>query len=332
MPRIAITRALPSEAVARLEQAGAVASSPHPERRLARDELLRHVAGADALVTMLYDTVDGELMDAAGDGLRVIANVAVGYDNIDVEAARSRGIAVANTPGVLTDATADLAFGLLLSVTRRLGEGERLIRRGDAWRWELDFMLGSGLQGQTIGIVGFGEIGRAVARRARAFGMEVAYSSRRPASEAVEQELGARLLELDHLLADAKVVSLHCPLTPATRHLIDAPALARMRPDAYLVNTARGPVVDEQALVRALEAGEIAGAALDVFEREPEVEAGLSALENVVLAPHLGSATHETRAAMAALAAENVAAVLSGTPPPSLVEPAPVARGDRAGD
>lgn len=332
MPRIAITRALPSGAVARLEQAGTVAFSPHPERRLGRDELLQHVAGADALVTMLYDTVDGELMDAAGDGLRVIANVAVGYDNIDVEAARSRGIAVANTPGVLTDATADLAFGLLLSVTRRLGEGERLIRRGDAWRWELDFMLGSGLQGHTIGIVGFGGIGRAVARRARAFGMDVVYSSRRPAPETVEQELGARLLELGELLAEAKVVSLHCPLTPATRHLIDAPALARMRPDAYLVNTARGPVVNEQALVRALEAGEIAGAALDVFEREPEVEAGLLALENVVLAPHLGSATHETRAAMAALAAESVAAVLAGTQPPSLVEPDPVGRGDRAGE
>ena len=323
MPRIAITRALPSDAVGRLGQAGTVSHSPHPERRLTRDELLRHAEGADALVTMLYDSVDGELMDAAGEGLRVIANVAVGYDNIDVEAARERGIAVANTPGVLTDATADLAFGLLLAATRRLGEGERLIRRGDTWRWELDFMLGSSLQGQTIGIVGLGEIGRAVAHRARAFGMDVAYFSRRPAPASVVQELGARLMELDQLLADAKVVSLHCPLTSETRHLIDAAALSRMRSDAYLVNTARGPVVDERALVEALEGGEIAGAALDGFEREPEAEAGLLALENVVLAPHLGSATHETRAAMAALAAENVAAVLGGTPAPSLVEPAP---------
>ena len=302
-----------------LSGAGEIVASPHPERRMTRDELLAHVPGAHAIVSMLYDRIDAEVMDAAGPGLKVVANVAVGYDNIDVAAARDRGVAVGNTPGVLTDATADLAFGLLLTVTRRLGEGERLLRRREAWRWELDFMLGSAIQGELLGIVGLGEIGQAMARRARAFGMEIAYAGRRPAPPAIERDLGARRMPLDRLLAEARVVSLHCPLTAETRHLIDAAALAAMRDDAYLVNTARGPIVDEGALVEALRHGRIAGAALDVFEREPDVEEGLLSLENVALAPHLGSATSETRAAMAMRAAENVAAVLGGRPAPSLV-------------
>jgi lactate dehydrogenase-like 2-hydroxyacid dehydrogenase len=271
------------------------------------------VAGAHALVTLLHDRVDGELLDAAGPQLRCVANVAVGYDNIDVAAARRRGVTVTNTPGVLTDATADLAIALILGVTRRLGEGERLLRTGTPWSWEMFFLLGRGLAGKTLGIIGLGAIGRATARRARAFGMEVAYAGRRRAAEEVERELGgARYLSLEELLGSADVVSIHCPLTPETHHLLNAERLTHMRPEAYLINTARGPIVDEAALVEALRAGGIAGAALDVFEHEPELHPGLRELDNVFLAPHLGSATIETRTAMAVLAARNVGAVLSG--------------------
>ena len=217
-----------------------------------------------------------------------------------------------NTPGVLTDATADLAIALLLAITRRLGEAERLIRSGEPWAWSIDFMLGRGLRGKTLGIVGYGEIGRAVAARARAFGLEVVYTKRSRGDEPGQVELG-------ELLARSHVVSLHCPLTPETRHLIDADALAAMRDDAYLINTARGPVVDEPALAAALRDGVIAGAGLDVFEHEPEVHPDLLGLENVVLIPHLGSATVETRTAMAELAAANVVAVLAGDDPPTPV-------------
>ncbi len=224
-----------------------------------------------------------------------------------------------NTPGVLTEATADLAFALILMATRRLGEGERLIRAQTPWSWSMFFMLGSGIQGKTLGIVGLGKIGQATARRARAFGMEIAYSGRRRASTEVEAELGARFLSFEELLGAADVVSLHCPLSAETRHLIDAAALDRMKPTAFLVNTTRGPVVDEAALAAALRGGAIAGAGLDVFEREPEVHPDLLGLENVVLIPHLGSATVETRTAMGVLAARNVVAVLAGEAPLSPV-------------
>jgi lactate dehydrogenase-like 2-hydroxyacid dehydrogenase len=223
----------------------------------------------------------------------------------------ARGISVTNTPGVLTEATADLTFGLILGLTRRLGEGERLIRAGKPWSFHLGFLLGSGLQGKTLGIVGYGQIGQAVARRAQAFGMDVVHSGRSTKDG----------LALPELLGRADVVSLHCPLTAETHHLIDAAALRAMKPGAYLINTTRGPVVDESALADALEAGEIAGAALDVFEREPDVEQRLLRLENVVLTPHLGSATVETRTAMAVLAAKNVVAVLTGNPPLTAVLP-----------
>jgi glyoxylate reductase len=246
--------------------------------------------------------------------------VAVGYDNVDVEAAAARGVVVTNTPGVLTDATADLAMGLLLAVTRRLGEGERLLRAGTPWGWAMDFMLGSGLQGKTLGVVGLGAIGQATARRARAFGMDIAYTTRSRADAEVEAALGgARWMGLEELLGAADVVSLHCPLTAETHHLIDADALRAMQPTAYLVNTARGPVVDEAALVEALRARVIAGAALDVFEHEPAVDPGLLDLDNVVIAPHLGSATVETRTAMAMLAARNALAVLAGEEAPTPV-------------
>lgn len=312
VPRIVVTRDLPAPAIEALRATGADVWVSAEDRALTADELHAAVRGADAVVTMLHDRVDDAFLDAAGDGLRVVANVAVGYDNVDLDAARARGVTITNTPGVLTDATADLAMALLLAVTRRVGEGERLLRRREPWAWAIDFMLGRGLRGKTLGIVGYGEIGRAVAARARAFGMEVVYTKRSPGPDPGQVE-EAELLERAH------VISLHCPLTPETRHLIDADALARMRADAYLINTARGPVVDEGALVDALRDGAIAGAGLDVFEREPEVHPGLLELENVVLVPHLGSATVETRTAMAELAAANVVAVLAGDPPPTQV-------------
>jgi glyoxylate reductase len=320
-PRIVVTRRLPDEALELLGEASDMWLSPH-DRPLTEDELHQAVAGADAVLTMLHDRVDGPFLGAAGQQLRCVANVAVGYDNVDVDAARERGVTVTNTPGVLTDATADLAMALILMATRRLGEGERVVRTGEPWAWDMFFLLGTGLQGKTLGVIGLGAIGQATARRARAFGMEIVYHGRRRAPEEVEAELGgARLLELDELLAVADVVSIHSPLTPETHHMIDVRRLELMRPDAYLVNTARGPIVDEAALVQALRDRQIKGAGLDVFEREPEVHPGLLELDNAVLVPHLGSATIETRTAMAMLAAENAIAVVRGEAPATPVEP-----------
>jgi glyoxylate reductase len=300
--RIVVTRALPGPALDVLRTAGDVWVSPD-DRPLTSAELADRVRDADAIVCMLHDRIDAALLDAAGDRLRVVANVAVGYDNIDVAACADRGVIVTNTPDVLVDATADLTMALLLGVTRRVLEGDRLLRARTEWAWSMTFMLGTGLQGRRLGLVGHGRIARAVARRASAFGMEVVFSARTSG------------LPLDELLATADVVSLHCPLTPQTRHLIDAAALRRMRPSAYLINTARGPVVDEAALADALEAGALAGAGLDVFEHEPQVEERLLALDNVLLTPHLGSATGQTREAMAVLAARNAVAVLTGAGP-----------------
>ncbi|KZB81351.1 2-hydroxyacid dehydrogenase [Amycolatopsis regifaucium] len=317
---IAVTRWIPDEALKVLADIGEVKLS-RAERPLTPDELREFVQGAAAIVGMLHDRIDGEVAEAAGPALKVVANVAVGYDNIDVPALAERGVTVTNTPGVLTDATADLAFGLILAVTRRLGEGERLLRSRTPWSFHLGFLLGSGLQDKTLGIVGLGQIGQAVARRALGFGMRIVYSGRSRAAEEVERTLGAKYVSFDELLKSADVVSLHCPLTPETRHLIDADALKTMKPGACLINTTRGPVVHEAALADALEAGEIAGAGLDVFEAEPEVEPRLLDRENVVLTPHLGSATVETRTAMAVLAAENVASVLTGGNPLTEVRP-----------
>jgi glyoxylate reductase len=232
-----------------------------------------------------------------------------------VDACTRRGITVTNTPGVLTDATADLAMGLLLMVTRRLGEGERLIRSETPWKWGMFMMLGSGLQGRQLGIIGMGGIGQALALRARAFGMSIVYHNRNAVDSKIEQALDARRCDLDELLATSDVVSLNCPYSEDTHHLIDAEAMRTMRNDAVLVNTARGPIVDEAALVEALSTGVIGAAALDVFEHEPEVHPGLLGLDNVVLVPHLGSATVETRTAMATLAARNVVGFYDGTGP-----------------
>jgi glyoxylate reductase len=316
VPIFAVTAALPGRAPQMLAAAGEVRSRADTER-LERGELLKLVAGVDVAVTMLYDRVDDELLDAAGPGLRGICNVAVGFDNVDLAACARRGIVVTNTPGVLDDATADIAFGLILAATRRLGEGERLIRAGKPWEWGMGFMLGHDLRGARLGIVGLGGIGSRVAHRARAFGMEIAYSSRNESPHAADLE--ATRLDLDELLATSDVVSLHTPLTPATRHLIAARELALMKPTATLVNTARGAVVDEAALAEALRDGVITAAGLDVFENEPQVHPGLLELENVVLVPHLGSATVETRAAMAELAATNAIAIAGGDPPPNPV-------------
>ena len=309
LPRVVVTGRIPEPGLDLLREVADVWAWTSDEviPTEIRDEQL---ATADYAVTLLTDRVDQAFLDAA-PRLTMVANVAVGYNNIDVEACRARGVTVTNTPGVLTDATADLAMGLILMVTRRLGEGERLIRSGAPWEWGMFMMLGTGLQGRRLGIVGMGGIGTALADRARAFGMEIAFHNRRDVDTDVAERLGATRLPLDELLATSDIVSLNCPYTPETHHLIDRAALESMRAEAFLVNTARGPIVDEAALVDALEAGQIAGAALDVFEAEPEVHPGLLDRDDVVLVPHLGSATVETRGAMAALAAENVEAFLA---------------------
>ncbi|HEX6667104.1 MAG TPA: D-glycerate dehydrogenase [Solirubrobacterales bacterium] len=321
VPRFVVTGRIPGPAVEMLRDAGEVEVA-ETDTPLPRDELLPLVAGADALLTLLHTKVDDELLDAAGSGLRCVANVAVGYDNVDVAAAASRGVAVTNTPGVLDDATADLTLALILSAARRLGEGERTIRSGAPWAWSMSFMLGHDLRDKQLGIVGLGAIGRRVAERARAFGMRIAYSGRSAADPEVAAALEAERLGLEELLTSSDVVSLHCPLTPETRHLLDASRLALMKPGAILVNTARGPVVDEAALVEALRSGPLGAAALDVYEHEPEVHPGLFALDNATLVPHLGSATVETRRAMAELAARNAIAAVYDRPLPTPV-PAP---------
>lgn len=270
---------------------------------LTHADLVRAVDGKHALISLITDRVDREVIEA-GRELKMIANVGVGYNNIDVAAARERGIVVTNTPDVLTGATADLTWALILAITRRLGEGERLVRRGEWTGWAFDQLLGMELRGRQLGIIGWGRIGRAVADRAAAFGLSVVHTGR---------DAGAT--SLDKLLAQSDVVSIHVPLKDDTRHLIDQAAFPRMKRSAYLVNTSRGPVVDEAALVWALKNRVIAGAALDVYEQEPQVQQELLSMENVVLAPHLGSATTETRTAMADLAVRNVLAVLGGAPP-----------------
>lgn len=293
-----------------LEEARELGAHPLREHR---DRL----PGAQALVTQVTDAVDRDVLDLCGPSLRVVANCGVGYDNLDVEAAAARGVVVTNTPGVVTPPTADLAMGLILMAMRRLAEGDRLVRSGGRWGLGMRFMLGHALTGTRLGVVGFGSIGQALARRARAFDMSVCYAD----VNVIDTDVDAVRVDLEELLATADVVSLHTPLLPVTRHLIGWDELRAMQPTSCLVNTARGGVVDEAALAKALRDGEIACAALDVFEHEPEVSAELRELPNVVLTPHLGTATVEDRANMAELAARNVRAVLSGgeplTPVPS---------------
>jgi glyoxylate reductase len=273
------------------------------------DELVRRIADKEALVCLLTDPVDREVIESA-PALKAIANIAVGYDNIDVPAARRRGIVVTNTPDVLTGAVAEFTWALILAIARRVAEGDRLVRSG-RWRgWALDFMLGMELRGKQLGIIGPGRIGRAVAEKAPAFGMHAVFARRSAAGAAAPG-----LVSFDELLVGSDVISIHAPLTPDTHHLIDKRAFARMNRTALLVNTARGAIVDQEALVWALEERLIAGAALDVYENEPSVHPALLAADNVLLVPHLGSATRETRTAMAELAVRNVLAVLRGDEP-----------------
>ena len=303
-PAVLLTRRVPSSIQAKLE---AVCDLHMEETALSPEELRAKVRGKAGLICVLTDRIDDALLDAAPD-LRIVANIAVGYDNIDVRAAAQRGVAVTNTPDVLTEATAELTWALILTAARRIGEGERLIRRG-AWKgWAIDFMLGTELRGKQLGIIGRGRIGRAVAAKAPAFGMTAKFARED--------------MSTDELLVSSDVISINTSLRPDTRHLIDRRALMRMKRSAILINTARGPVVDEEALAWALKERLIAAAALDVYEREPIVQEDLLTMENVVLAPHLGSATRETRTAMIDLAASNVIEVLSGRPPLTPVRPA----------
>jgi len=308
MSSVLVTRRLPSAVISKLEAASTV-DLYTGDAAMPPAELRARVADKDGLVCLLTDTIDRALVDAAPK-LKVIANVAVGYNNIDVAYARARGIAITHTPDVLTESVADFTWALILAITRRLAEGERLLRRGEWKGWALDLMLGTELKGKQLGLVGVGRIGRAVAARAQAFGMHVVYTEPRDIDLP-----NAVNVSLDRLLNTSDIVSLHVPLLPETRHLIDRKTLARMKRSAYLINTARGPVVDEAALAWALQQHLIAGAALDVFENEPAVHPDLLGLENVLLVPHLASGTTETRTAMADLAVANVLAVLAGRPP-----------------
>ena len=313
--KVVVTGKIPTAGLETLLAAGLAPIAWDKDQPMTRAELLVAVKGAEILITLLTEKVDAELLDAAGSQLRAVCNVAVGYNNIDVAACSTRNVRVTNTPGVLTDATADIAFGLILMVTRRLGEGERVIRSNDPWQWGMHYMLGSGIQNRQLGIIGMGAIGIATARRAKVFGMKVAYYSRSKIDDKIATELGAKQMSFEELLATSDVVSVHCPSNDSTHHLIGAEQFRLMKKSAFLINTARGPIVNEQELVDALKAGEIAGAGLDVFEFEPKVNSGLLNLENVVLIPHLGSATAETRAAMATLAANNAVAIASSQTP-----------------
>jgi glyoxylate reductase len=306
-PSILVTYKLPSSAITPLEAIADV--DVFRDGVLSREQLLQRVKGKQGIVVAALDKIDKDVIDAGSD-LKVIANVAVGYNNLDVPYARSKGIILTNTPDVLTEATANMTMTLILAATRRIVEGDRLVRRGDWKGFSLDFMIGSDIKDKQLGIVGLGRIGKAVAEKARQFGMKIAYHN--PSARTVP---GYESMSLDQLLATSDVISVHVPLSPETKHLIDRTAFSRMKRSTYFINTSRGLVVDEDALAWALREGIIKGAALDVYEEEPKVHPGLLALQNVVLVPHMASATAETRAAMYDLVARNVVNVLAGKPP-----------------
>ncbi|MEE9235639.1 MAG: D-glycerate dehydrogenase [Candidatus Acidoferrales bacterium] len=314
-----MARELPEAAMRLLEQ-HAELDVHRGQAQWSKAELMARLGDKEALVCQLTQKIDAEAL-AAGAKLQVVANVAVGYDNIDVGAATARGIAVTNTPGVLDETTADFTWALLLGVARRVAEGDQFLRRGQWKGWDLLLLLGADVHGKTLGVMGLGRIGQRVARRARGFAMRVLYHDAVRASASLERELGVEWAERERLLRESDFVTLHVPLLPETHHLMGTAEFGLMKPTAYLINASRGPVVDEAALAEALERKQIAGAALDVFENEPRVHPKLLALPNVLLAPHLASASVETRTAMAVLAAENVVAVLEGRRPPHLVNP-----------
>jgi glyoxylate reductase len=317
-PRILVTRRLPPAPM------GAIAERFDADvwegdEAIPRDRLLERIRGKVAAITLLTERVDGELLDAAGPDLRIVANYAVGFDNIDVDECTKRGVLATNTPEVLTETTADTAWALMMAAARRVPEGDRFLRSGTPWIWGPEMMLGQDVHGKVLGIVGFGRIGQAVARRGKGFGMSVLYFDVYKPSSDVEQVLNAAYRDLDELLAEADFISVHVALTPETRHLFGAEQFRKMKPTAVLVNTSRGPVIDEAALVEALREGQLFGTGLDVFENEPEVHPGLVDLDNAVVIPHLGSATVETRDAMGMVAVDNVTAALEGRRPPTLL-------------
>jgi len=318
-PKAFVTRPLFPEARAILDRHFDAEYWTPPER-IPRAELLARVADKEALVVLLTEKVDAELL-AAAPKLRVASTVSVGYDNIDVPACTRRKVVATNTPGVLDETTADLAWALLMAIARRLVEGDAWTRSGTWPGWDIDQLLGGDIWGKTLGLVGFGRIGQAVARRAQGFQMRVLYRNRTRASAEVERELHAEFVDLDRLLRESDFVSLHVPLSADTRHLISREALAKMKPTAYLINTARGPVVDEAALAEALDQKKIAGAALDVYEQEPKVNPALFPLRNAILAPHIGSATVDTRTKMSVMAANNATALFDGRRPPNALNP-----------
>ncbi len=313
--KVLITGRLPDTVLADIETAHEVVCNPadHP---LPREQILSQIEGKDGLLCMITDTVDTELLQRA-PGLKIIANYGVGFNNIDVGAATDRGIPVTNTPGVLTAATADITFALILAAGRRVVAGDRYTREGRFQFWAPLHFLGSEINGKTLGIIGMGRIGKAVAKRAAGFDMDILYTGRRRLPVDAESHCKAAYTDMDTLLARSDFVSLHVPLNEQTRHLIDADAIDRMRPEAFLINTSRGPVVDEAALCEALKNGKLKGAGLDVYENEPSITPGLLELDNVVLLPHVGSATIETRTKMARMAADNLLAGLSGQKPPN---------------
>jgi len=317
--KVVITASLPGRAVEMLQSEGFVVVAPE-QGRMSRPVQLREVQDADALISLLSDKVDEELLSAA-KRLRIVANYAAGFDNVDIACATKRGILVTNTPDVLTEATADLTMALLLAAARRVVEGDALVRRGDFNGWAPELLLGLDVHGATLGIVGFGRIGRAVARRARGFDMRILYDDTRVAPPEVEIALGARRVTKDELLRESDFVTLQCPLTRETKGYLGAQDFMRMKRTAILVNAARGPLVDEAALARALADGTIAGAALDVYEEEPKVHPALLEQKRVVLAPHVGSATLATRSKMGEICATAVIAAMRGDKPAHLVNP-----------
>jgi len=323
--RVLVTRNLPGTALETLKARVEVVANEE-DRTLTREELLTLCAGMDGILCLLTDTIDAAVMEAAGPQLTVISNYAVGYNNIDVAEATRRGIMVTNTPGVLTEATADMAWALLFAAARRVVEGDRLTRSGGFTGWSPTLLLGAEIRRRTLGLIGLGRIGEAMVKPAHGFAMRVVYYDikRRPPAE--EEALGVTYLPLPELLAVADFISVHVPLLPETHHLIDEAALRRMKPTAILINTSRGPVVDEQALVRALREGWIAGCGLDVFEDEPRLAPGLADCPNAVLTPHIASATLATRSKMAEMAVENLLAALEGQRPPNLVNPEVLAK------
>ncbi|MGI6037489.1 MAG: 2-hydroxyacid dehydrogenase [Limnochordia bacterium] len=316
-PKVFVTQQIPQAGLDLLAQHCDITVNTE-DRILSKEELKERLKGMDGMLCLLTDDIDAEVMDAEPN-LKVISNYAVGFNNIDVAAATERGIPVTNTPGVLTETTADMAWALLMSVTRRIVEADKFTRAGKFKGWGPLLLLGTDVYGKTIGIVGMGRIGQAVARRAKGFDMKVLYYDEYRASEELEKELGIEYVPFEQLLKESDFVTIHVPLMESTRHLIGEKELKMMKKEAYLINTARGPIVDEKALVKALQENEIRGAGLDVFEDEPALAPGLADLDNVVIAPHIASATLETRSKMATMAAEGCISVLSGKMPENLV-------------